>query len=109
LRISPDQARILNNLAWLLATDGDPELRDGTEAVRLAEQARALEGRDSPSLLDTLAAAYAAADRFPDAVETGRLAAQAARNGGDARLADEIEIRVDCYRKGQLFLQSARP
>src|SRR5208282_5745227 len=34
-----DSVIALNNLAWLLATASDPKLRNGKEAVRLAERA----------------------------------------------------------------------
>lgn len=58
----------LNDLAWRLATSSDPQLRDGSNAVRLAEKAVAATGRQNPKYLDTLAAAYAEAGHFGDAV-----------------------------------------
>ncbi len=53
--------------AWILATAPDAQLRDGTEAIRLARQAVA-NSTDTKSL-DTLAAAYAEAGQFDKAVE----------------------------------------
>ncbi len=60
----------LNNLAWLLATNGSSELRDGTSAVVFAEKAVAATNRKSSIFLDTLAAAYAEAGQFDKAVST---------------------------------------
>ena len=70
--LTPDEAGLLNNLAWQLATHPDSTVRDGREAVVLAERACELTGRQDPNMLDTLAAAYAEAGRFPEAVETAR-------------------------------------
>ena len=60
----------LNNLAWLLATSSSSELRDGTSAVVFAEKAVAATNRKSSIFLDTLAAAYAEASQFDQAVST---------------------------------------
>lgn len=68
LRISPDLVTACNNLAWLLSTCPNASYRDGIRAVRLAQ--RALELSPDVSSMDTLAAAYAEAGRFDDAVET---------------------------------------
>src|SRR5262249_13021881 len=68
----PDATGLLGTLAWLRATSNDPGSRDGAEAVRLAERACAAER--TPDCLDTLAAAYAEAGRFADALTTIRAA-----------------------------------
>jgi Tfp pilus assembly protein PilF len=70
VRLRPDDVIALNNLAWLLATARDPSLRDPAFAVALAERAASLSPIPSPDVLDTLAAAYASAGRFDDAVRT---------------------------------------
>ncbi len=69
LRLKPDFDAALNNLAMLRASCKQPEFRNGREAVQLAEAACRLSGRRNPSLLGTLAAAYAEAGRFPEAVK----------------------------------------
>ena len=74
LDFNPDHALAQNNLAWLLATTPDPALRNGTRAVTLAQQAVRLSGGESPQLLDTLAAAYAEAGNFSEAVATAKRA-----------------------------------
>jgi hypothetical protein len=50
-----------NNVAWILATNRNENLRDGPQAVRLAREMRAQTGDERPELHDTLAAAYAEA------------------------------------------------
>jgi tetratricopeptide (TPR) repeat protein len=80
---APDSPRMLDELAWLLATYPDSKSRDGTEAVRLAERACALTERRIPALLDTLAAAYAEGGDFPRAISVAEEALNGARSSGD--------------------------
>jgi tetratricopeptide (TPR) repeat protein len=80
---APDSPRMLDEIAWLLATYPDSKSRDGTEAVRLAEHACDLTERKIPALLDTLAAAYAEAGDFPRAISAAEDALNRARSSGD--------------------------
>jgi tetratricopeptide (TPR) repeat protein len=80
---APDSPRMLDELAWLLATYPDSNSRDGTEAVRLAERACALTNRRIPGLLATLAAAYAETGDFSRGVAAGEEALRRAQAIGD--------------------------
>jgi tetratricopeptide (TPR) repeat protein len=66
----PNAPVALNELAWILATHPSEELRDGNEAVHLAERACALTKRTNPLLLATLATAYAETGNFAQAINT---------------------------------------
>ena len=101
IRLDPENATALHNLAWIVATTADPAVRNGPEAVRLSERACRLAGTPSAPMLDALAAAYAAAGRFPEAIATAERAAAQARAGGEAQLAGLIEGRLALYRAGQ--------
>jgi hypothetical protein len=57
-----------NDLAWLMATCEDPQIRDGASAVNFAEKAVSTNPKRT-DLLDTLAAAYAEAGDFAKAVK----------------------------------------
>jgi tetratricopeptide (TPR) repeat protein len=70
LLIKNDYAAALNGLAWILSTNPNPEFRDGTEAVKMAEQACDLTDRTNVAMLKTLSAAYAETGRFSDAIAT---------------------------------------
>ena len=74
LTLSPASPPVLMDTAWLLSTSPNAEIRDPRGGILLAERAVELTSRRSPRALDVVAAAYAAAGRFEDAV----LAAQAA-------------------------------
>ncbi|MFM1769835.1 MAG: hypothetical protein RJA22_2364 [Verrucomicrobiota bacterium] len=109
LRAHPDAPLFLNDLAWLRATHPQAAARQGAEAVRLAERACQLTQRREPFLLGTLAAAYAEAGRFEDAVRTGEEARGLAAARGDARLAALNEKLVSLYRARQPYRQQPLP
>jgi Flp pilus assembly protein TadD len=102
LRLDPESPGVLNELAWILATNPDSKFRSGTVAIHLAERACSLTHYQEPAMLTTLGVAYAEAGRFPEAIKT----AQQARDLASA------EGQKDLVGKNQLFLklyQSQRP
>ena len=107
LRIKPDRPAVQNNLAWLLATLPPAEGGDPVRAVTLAEQACQLTNNRMPPYLDTLAAAYAAAGRFDDAVATAQKAIDLANSAGLPQVVKQIESRLQLYRRGQPYRGAA--
>lgn len=103
LRINPDDTEALNNVAWILATWPDALTRDGTKAVDLAERADSLTRSKSPVISATLAAAYAEAGRFADALKTGQRALELANAEGNAARADSIRAQIAVYQSGAAF------
>ena len=99
----------LNNLAWLRATASDPRLRNGSEAVRLAERACQLTHYKEVALIETLAAAYAEAGRFSDAVATTEKVRTAALEQGQNEIAARNEKYLELYKSGRAYHQAARP
>jgi tetratricopeptide (TPR) repeat protein len=102
LKVDRNNAGCLINATWLLSAHQDAGIRSSTEAVRLGERARDL-ARGAPAesaALDALAAAFAAADRFAEAVET---AVEAEQLGQDESQRREIRERIALYRRGIPF------
>jgi len=89
-----------NRLAWLLATTPDDQLRNGREAVALAERLSRAANDAQPQLLDTLAAALAETGDYLRAAEIAERAVNLARQSGEANLALAIENRLALYRQG---------
>jgi tetratricopeptide (TPR) repeat protein len=106
LRIQPDFADAYNNLAWLLATHASAQGGDAVRAVDLAQRACELTGNRQAGYLDTLAAAYAAAGRFREAVATAQKAIELARASGLPKLVAGLEARLELYRSGHANFQS---
>lgn len=95
----------VNNVAWTLATAGDARYRDGAQAVAYAETVCEPPRDKEPTWLDTLAAAYAEAGRYEDAVQTARRAIELAEAGGRPSLASDIRSRLELYEQGQPYHQ----
>lgn len=99
LEAEPWPTEIRMNLAWILATSPDHGVRNGAEAVQLAEEAIGLSGRRDAASLDVLAAAFAEARRFDAAV---RAAEEAMRLAGPGSAhAAGIAARLEHYRRGR--------
>jgi len=103
LRRSPDDLDALNNVAWIRATHAEAARRNGAEAVRLAERARDRSPAPEAVLFSTLAAAYAEAGRFPDAVGACERAIELAKSTGDVQQAAAFTRQLARYRKNQPF------
>jgi tetratricopeptide (TPR) repeat protein len=107
LRLNPNLAGALNNLAWVLAASPDDELRNGAEAVRLAGRACELTHYGEPLFVGTLAAAYAEAGRFPEAVTTAEKAEQLATSAGLKKVAEKNQQLLELYRTGKPYHEPA--
>jgi Tfp pilus assembly protein PilF len=101
LSLEPQFADVLNNLAWLLATWHEPKFRNGTEAIKLAEQVVNL--AKQTAYVGTLAAAYAEAGQFPKAIETVEKARAMAVSAGQTELATWNQKLLELYRSGQPY------
>jgi tetratricopeptide (TPR) repeat protein len=99
VRLRPEWAVPHVELAWLLATTRDAALRDPAKAIALASRGAALSSQDDPTVLDVLAAAYAAAGDFERAVATVQRALRLAPPAD----ADSLRQRLQLYRQRRDF------
>ncbi len=106
LLIKPDYTNAGNNLAWLLATREDSSPADREHAVQLAEHASRLAGEKDPQYLDTLAAAYAASGKFPEAIVSAQKAIELARATMPPQRVQKMEARLELYRNGHAYRRS---
>ncbi len=98
--LMPDELDIVNDLAWRLATAPDASLRNGAEAVPLAQYASTRRGDEGANELDTLAASYAEAGRFEDAVAAAERALALAQG---TPVAPAIAARLEMFRRGEAY------
>jgi tetratricopeptide (TPR) repeat protein len=106
VQLQPNQINYLNQLAMVLAISPSGAIRNGAEAIDLALRAvRLTDGRE-PAILGTLAAAYAEAGRFSEAVETAERAVSLAVARGDTALADTLRARIKLYQAGSPYRET---
>jgi tetratricopeptide (TPR) repeat protein len=104
LQTKADHLPAIVSLAWIYATaSSEAGSQHATEAVRLAEQACRISGCKQSGVLDTLAAAYANAGRFQDAIKIGKEAFSIAKAAGEDDFADSIRARIALYENGSPF------
>jgi tetratricopeptide (TPR) repeat protein len=103
LELDPRHVGALRALAWTRATHPDPDIRDAAEAVHFGERLAQSTHPPHPRNLDILAAAYAAAGRFDDAIRTAESALALAHE--KAELAAQIERRLALYRARRAYVE----
>jgi len=101
LAIQPDNGNAMSNLAWVFATSPDQSLRDGAQAVQLAEEALRISGRRIPVIFRTLAAAYAEKGMFSQAIQTAQRGIELANSQGNSGLAAELQSNIALYQAGR--------
>jgi tetratricopeptide (TPR) repeat protein len=107
LQLKPDWAPAMRDLAWLLATCPKAAVRNGEEAVKLAERANALMPKPDPGFLEALDAAYAEAGRFDDAIKTAEKVRQLALAAQQQNVVDHAAQRIALYKAGKPYHEAA--
>ncbi len=105
LTIKPDptKATVLNNLAWILATCPDSSVRNGAEGVKNAEEACKLTSFQQAGMVGTLAAAYAEAGHFPEAISTAEKAISMATAADNMQFAAANHQLLLLYQAGKPY------
>jgi tetratricopeptide (TPR) repeat protein len=101
VQIQPSEPGSYRLLAHLLATCPDDKARDGKRAVEYATKACERSGWNDPSCIDTLAAAYAEAGQFEEAVRYETLALDGPALKGNVRTA--ANERLELYKQKKPF------
>jgi tetratricopeptide (TPR) repeat protein len=100
LQLNPSDTKILRELAWIMGTSTNPQLRNGPEALRLAKRAVELAPND-PDFHQVLAAAYAENREFDNAINSARRALQLADTNNNSGLSSFIRKCIPVYEKKQ--------
>ena len=99
----PDNVVFVNRLAWVLATCPETSIRNGIEAVRLAQQATQMSQGSEPAFLGTLAAAFGETGDFGQAVDAAERAVAIASARGDRAMTDALRIQINRYGAGSPY------
>jgi tetratricopeptide (TPR) repeat protein len=99
----------LNNLAWGLATSSDDKIRNGTLAVILATRACEQTHFQLTITVGTLAAAYAEAGQFDNAIATAEKAITLAQQNGERDLLKKNQELLELYRAHKVYHETPTP
>ena len=94
LEAQPESPLAANNVAWILSTHPDASVRDGHEAVRMAQVAARATNRQVPAVLSTLAAAHAETGDFAAAAQTLQEAIELAQSRGEKDMVERLNVRL---------------
>lgn len=89
------------NLAWILATAPEPELRNGDEAIAWIEQLSTIDQAEDPVVLDVMGAAYASRGRANEAIRAAKKAIALTDAAGNTALAAAIRSRLEDYQQAR--------
>ena len=103
LELSPQEAKLIGALAWIMCTCPDHAVRNGPEALALAERLVQVTGRRDAGALKTLAAAYAEVGRFDQALQNARLARALAVAFNDRHLVQQIDRQIAAFQNRQPY------
>jgi Flp pilus assembly protein TadD len=98
LSFDPENPDAANNIAWVRATATDADLRNGKEALELAQRS-IRSGGENPVVLRTLAAAQAENGQFADAIATCQRGEELAQRIGDRAMAENLHSCIELFRR----------
>jgi tetratricopeptide (TPR) repeat protein len=98
-KLQPGWPEQFRKEAWRLATDPDSHVRYSALAVELAEKAAQAANPPDPAALEVLAAAYAEAGRFDEAIATTRQALAI----GSPQQVSSLQARLHLYETHRPF------
>jgi protein O-mannosyl-transferase len=109
LRLSPNEIIAMKDLAWCLSTNPDASVRNGKEALELAQRANKIAKDRDPVVLIVLAAAYAETGRSEEAVDNASKAMKLAAEQGNQGLANFARNTIRLYESGSPFREAPAP
>lgn len=98
LGLNPDFGLAANNLAWLLATSDDADVKNPKEAIYFAEKACETSSGNKAQMYDTLATAYAANGQYPEAIRSLEKGIKAAQDSGDEVKASKLKEKMKRFK-----------
>jgi tetratricopeptide (TPR) repeat protein len=97
-QLEPHALWAQHSLAWLLATSLSESVRNGARAVQIARDALHLPNGENGATIRALAAGYAAAGQFPEAIAAAQAGLRIAAAQDDSASVQSLQSDLDLYR-----------
>lgn len=92
-----------NSIAWLRATQKDPEIYDPELALIHAQKAAELSEHTDPEILDTLAIAQSANGQFEEAIQTISKAIKICKDNNLQDAVDRMQKSLNLYKQSKPY------
>lgn len=104
--VSPEDANIVNEVAWTLAVTNLEKLRKPRYALEIMDYVMNAdaEARENPAYLDTWAAAHAATGNFHEAVKVQERAVKAAEEQEQEDVIEVLREHLDAFNRGETII-----
>lgn len=102
LQENPGDTELMTDIAQVVASSSDPEVRNADEAMQMLRRAMSLMGAPTAEILDTLGIIYAGKGQFPQALLAARKACGMASASGQTAQAFDIQRRIKLYENNQV-------
>ena len=106
VQMDPNNPHVLAYFAQVLASDENPQVRDGNAALEMATKANDLTGGVQPAMIDVMAMAYAETGQFTNAQQAAAYAVKLANAYDLTNDAPRLRQRLQLYQNHQPFRQS---
>ncbi|MBN2684638.1 MAG: type IV pilus twitching motility protein PilT [Pontiellaceae bacterium] len=99
LNINPNDAAVLREMVVILATDDDPQERDGDEAMKYARKLMEVTGQEDALTLALISTAFAELRNYPEAMDWARKALKVAKSNRDRDVVVRVQRYMNCYKR----------
>jgi tetratricopeptide (TPR) repeat protein len=98
LKTKPDDSHMLNNLAWVLATSTEDSVRNAKRSIEIGTKACEVTDYKAPHILSTLAAGYAEAGDWENALKWSTKAVELSDEAG-GEVSEQLKQELESYRQ----------
>jgi hypothetical protein len=100
LHVNPRDTTALRDLIIILATDENPDERNGVEALEYSQKLLDITGQSEAVTLVLIGAAYAELSHFGEAADWSKKALKVAKSNKQKEIAVDIQRYINLYKRG---------
>ncbi len=97
MKLDPEDTGVLNNLAWVLATSTDDNVRNAERSIEIGTKACELTKYERPHILSTLASGYAEKGDWETAIKWSTKAVELGAKEAD--VSEQLQKELESYKE----------